>query len=137
MIPAARPHAQSSAQPIVVVEVAIDYSLTYIVGERFDAGIRSDEMVAKDAIAVRIGPEMCYSVVGAPPYFAKRPMPQTPQDLTTHACISLRLPTHGGLYAWEFEKRGRELRGRVEGQLVLNGTAQMLDAAARSRRLSL
>jgi DNA-binding transcriptional LysR family regulator len=86
-------------------------------------------MVAKDKIAVRVGPDMRSAVVGAPSYFAKRPKPKAPQDLITHACINLRLPTHGGLYAWEFEKGGRELNVRVEGQLVFNGTAPMLDAA--------
>lgn len=87
------------------------------------------EQVAKDMIAVRIGPDMRMAVVGAPSYFAKRSAPKTPQDLTEHNCISLRLPTYGGLYAWEFEKGGRELKVRVEGQLVLNSTGQMLEAA--------
>src|SRR2546426_1832937 len=80
-------------------------------------------------VAVRIGPDMRMAVVGAPSYLANRPLPKRPQDLTSHNCINLRLPTYGGLYAWEFEKRGRELRGRVEGQFVLNGTAAMLKAA--------
>jgi DNA-binding transcriptional LysR family regulator len=115
--------------PDIKVEIVIDYGLTDIVAERFDAGIRSGEMVAKDMIAVRIGPDMRSAVVGAPSYFAKQARPKTPQDLTTHSCINLRLPTHGGLYAWEFEKGGREIRVRVEGQLVFNGTAPMLDAA--------
>ena len=115
--------------PDIKVEIVIDYGLTDIVAERYDAGVRTGEMVAKDMIAVRIGPDMRSAVVGAPPYFAKRPKPKTPQDLTTHSCINLRLPTHGGLYAWEFEKGKRELRVRVEGQLVFNGTAPMLDAA--------
>ena len=115
--------------PDIKVEIVIDYGLTDIVAERFDAGIRSGEMVAKDMIAVRIGPDMRSAVVGAPSYFAKRTRPKTPQDLTTHACINLRLPTHGGLYTWEFEKGGREIRVKVEGQLVFNGTAPMLDAA--------
>ena len=115
--------------PDIKVEIVIDYGLTDIVAERFDAGVRTGEMVAKDMVAVRIGPDMSSAVVGAPSYFAQRPRPQTPQDLTTHTCINLRLPTHGGLYAWEFEKAGRELRVRVEGQLVFNGTAPMLDAA--------
>ena len=91
--------------------------------------MRSGEQVAKDMIAVRIGPDMRMAVVGAPSYFAKRSPPKKPQDLTDHNCINLRLPTHGGLYAWEFEKGGRELRVRVDGQLVLNGTIQMLNAA--------
>jgi len=115
--------------PDIKVEIVIDYGLTDIVAERYDAGVRTGEMVAKDMVAVRIGADMRSAVVGAPSYFAKRPRPKTPQDLTAHACINLRLPTHGGLYAWEFEKGGRELRVRVEGQLVFNGTAPMLDAA--------
>jgi DNA-binding transcriptional LysR family regulator len=115
--------------PDIKVEIVIDYGLTDIVAERYDAGVRTGEMVAKDMVAVRIGPDMRSAVVGAPGYFAKRSKPKTPQDLTTHTCINLRLPTHGGLYAWEFEKAGRALRVRVEGQLVFNGTAPMLDAA--------
>ena len=115
--------------PDIKAEIVIDYGLTDIVAERYDAGVRSGEMVAKDMVAVRIGPDMRSAVVGAPSYFAKRPRPKAPQDLTAHACINLRLLTHGGLYAWEFEKGGREIRVRVEGQLVFNGTAPMLDAA--------
>ena len=115
--------------PDINVEVVIDYGLTDIVAERYDAGIRSGEIVAKDMVAVRVGPDMRSAVVGAPSYFANRPRPRTPQALTAHTCINLRLPTHGGLYAWEFEKDGREPRVRVEGQLVFNGTAPMLDAA--------
>jgi DNA-binding transcriptional LysR family regulator len=115
--------------PDIKVEIVIDYSLTDIVTERYDAGVRTGEMVAKDMIAVRIGPDMRSAVVGAPSYFAKRPKPKTPQDLTAHSCVNLRLPTHGGLYAWEFEKGKRDLRVRVDGQLVFNGTAPMLDAA--------
>jgi DNA-binding transcriptional LysR family regulator len=115
--------------PEIKVEIVIDYGLTDIVAERYDAGIRSGEMVAKDMIAVRIGPDMRSAVVGAASYLASRPRPKTPQDLTTHTCINLRLPTHGGLYAWEFKKGERELRVRVEGQLIFNGTAPMLDAA--------
>ena len=116
--------------PDIRVEIAVDYGLTDIVAERFDAGVRPGETVAKDMVAVRIGPDMRMAVVGAPSYFAGRPRPETPQDLTAHACINLRLPTHGGgLYAWEFEKGRRELRVRVEGQLVFNATALTLDAA--------
>jgi DNA-binding transcriptional LysR family regulator len=117
------------AYPDINVEVVIDYGLTDIVAERFDAGIRAGELVAKDMIAVRIGPDLRSAVVGAPAYFARRGQPAAPQDLTAHACINLRLPTRGGLYAWEFEKDGREMRVRVEGQLVFNRTAPMLDAA--------
>ena len=115
--------------PEIAVEIVIDYGLTDIVSERYDAGVRSGEMVAKDMVAVRIGPDMRSAVVGAPSYLAGRSRPKTPQDLTNHTCINLRLPTHGGLYAWEFAKGGLELRVRVEGQLVFNGTAPMLDAA--------
>ena len=115
--------------PDIKVEITVDYGLTDIVAQRYDAGVRSGEQVAKDMIAVRIGPDMRMAVVGAPSYFAKRSPPKKPQDLTGHNCINLRLPTYGGLYAWEFEKDGRELKVRVDGQLVFNGTAQMLNAA--------
>ena len=115
--------------PDIKVELTVDYGLTDIVAQRYDAGVRWGEQVAKDMIAVRIGPDMRIAVVGAPSYFAKRSPPKKPQDLTDHICINLHLPTYGGLYAWEFERGGRELRVRVEGQLVLNGTTQMLNAA--------
>jgi len=115
--------------PDIKVEIAIDYGLTDIVAQRFDAGVRAGEQVAKDMIAVRIGPDLRMAVVGAPSYFKSRTEPKRPQDLIGHSCINLRLPTHGGLYAWEFEKGGRELKVRVEGQLVFNGTFQMLNAA--------
>jgi DNA-binding transcriptional LysR family regulator len=115
--------------PDIKVEIIIDYGLTDIVAQRFDAGVRSGEQVAKDMIAVRIGPDMRMAVVGAPSYFVKRSPPKRPQDLIGHKCINLRLPTHGGLYAWEFAKSNRELRVHVEGQLAFNGTFQMLNAA--------
>ncbi len=115
--------------PHIKVEVVIDYGLTDIVAERYDAGIRHGDIVAKDMIAVRIGPDMRMAVVGAPSYFEKRKRPRTPQELTAHDCINLRLPTRGGLYAWEFEKDGRELRVRVEGQLVFNNLGLRLSAA--------
>jgi DNA-binding transcriptional LysR family regulator len=115
--------------PDIKVEIIIDYGLTDIVAQRFDAGVRSGEQVAKDMIAVRIGPDIRMAVVGAPSYFRNRSEPKKPQDLIGHNCINLRLPTHGGLYAWEFEKGARELKVRVEGQLVFNGTFQMLNAA--------
>jgi DNA-binding transcriptional LysR family regulator len=115
--------------PDIRVEIAIGYGLTDIVTERFDAGVRPGEIVAKDMITVRIAPDMRMAVVGAPSYFAQRPRPKTPQDLAAHSCINLRLPTHGGLYAWEFEKNRRELNVRVEGQLVFNTAALILHAA--------
>src|SRR6266852_4736823 len=106
--------------PDIKVELFMDNGLTDIVTQRFDAGVRAGEQVAKDMIAVRIGPDLRMAVVGAPSYFKKRPEPKRPQDLIGHDCINLRLLTHGGLYAWEFEKKGRELKVRVEGQLVFN-----------------
>ena len=115
--------------PDIKVEVVVDYGLADIVAERFDAGIRPGETVAKDMIAVRIAPDMQMAVVGAPSYLEQRPKPIMPQELTSHSCINLRTATHGGLYAWEFEKDGRELRVRVEGQLVFN-TASLIHLAA-------
>lgn len=115
--------------PDIYVEIIVDYGLTDIVAERYDAGVRLGEQVAKDMIAVRIGPDMCMAAVGSPAYFARHPKPVAPHDLTVHSCINMRLPTHGGIYAWEFEKDGHELRVRVEGQLVFNNIALRLNAA--------
>ncbi len=115
--------------PDVRVELSIDSGLTDIVAQRFDAGVRLGEQVAKDMVAVRIGPDLRMAVVGARAYFADRPRPMTPQDLTEHTCINLRLPTFGGLYAWELEKDGRELKVRVDGQLVFNNIRMILRAA--------
>jgi DNA-binding transcriptional LysR family regulator len=122
--------------PELKVEFIVDYGLTNIVAERYDAGVRSGEQVAKDMIAVRIGPDMRMAVVGALSYFKRRPEPKEPQDLIGHNCINLRLPTHGALYAWEFEKGNRELKVRVEGQLTCNGTAQLLNGALAGLGLS-
>jgi DNA-binding transcriptional LysR family regulator len=115
--------------PDIRVEIVVDQGLVDIVAERYDAGVRLGEQVAKDMIAVRIGPDLRMAVVGAPAYFAARGKPKTPHDLTEHNCINLRLPTYGGLYAWEFEKGGRELKVRVEGQLIVNTNPLRLDAA--------
>src|SRR3954454_9655686 len=115
--------------PDIKVEIVIDYGLTDIVARQYDAGVRSGEQVAKDMIALRIGPDMRMAVVGAPSYFRNRSAPNTPQDLIGHNCINLRLPSHGGVYAWEFEKGGRDLRVRVGGQFTFNATSQMLNAA--------
>ena len=115
--------------PDIKVEINTDYGLTDIVAERFDAGVRSGEQVAQGMIAVRIGPDVSMAVVGAPSYFKTRAEPENPQDLVHHNCINLRLPTHGGLYAWEFEKGNRELRVRVEGQITFSGTPPILTAA--------
>jgi DNA-binding transcriptional LysR family regulator len=115
--------------PDIKIEIITDYGLTDIVTERYDAGVRSGEQVAKDMIAVRIGPDMRMAVVGAPSYFRTRPEPKKPQDLTGHNCINLRLPMHGNVYAWEFERGNRELRVRVDGQFTFNATTQLLNAA--------
>lgn len=115
--------------PDINIEVIVDNGLTDIVGERFDAGVRLVEQVARDMIAVRIGPDMRMAVVGSPGYFAHRGIPQTPHDLQHHRCINMRLPTRGGLYAWEFERNGEPLRVRVEGQLTLNSLPQRIEAA--------
>jgi DNA-binding transcriptional LysR family regulator len=115
--------------PDIKVELIIDYGLTDIVAERYDAGVRLGEQVAKDMIAVRIGPDFRMAVVGSPSYFATRPMPKHPRDLTAHDCINIRLPTYGSIYAWEFEKRGRTLKVHVEGQLVFNNIALRVNAA--------
>jgi DNA-binding transcriptional LysR family regulator len=115
--------------PDVKLEIVIDYGLTDIVAGHYDAGVRLGEQIAKDMIAVRIGPDMRMAVVGAPSYFETHPRPKHPQDLTRHDCINLRLPTHGNVYAWEFEKNGREVKVHVEGQLVFNNLALRLNAA--------
>jgi DNA-binding transcriptional LysR family regulator len=115
--------------PDIQVEIGVDEKLVDIVADRYDAGVRDGEQVAKDMIAVRIGPDLRMAVVGAPAYFAKRSSPKKPQDLTSHSCINMRLPTRGGLYAWEFEKGRRKLNVHVEGQFVFNRPAQMLNAA--------
>lgn len=114
--------------PDINLEIIIDYGLTNIAAEGYDAGVRSGEQVEKDMIAVRIGPDMRMAVVGSRSYFEARSEPRTPQDLIGHNCINLRLPG-GGLYAWEFEKDGRELRVRVEGQIIGNLTSQHLNVA--------
>ncbi|MDD1521355.1 MULTISPECIES: LysR family transcriptional regulator [Bradyrhizobium] len=123
--------------PDIHVEIIVDYGLTNIVAQQVDAGIRPGELVAKDMIAVPVSPDLRMAVVGSPSYFAERKRPKNPQDLTHHNCLNLRLPTHGGsLYAWEFEKDGRELNVRVEGQLVFNSAGLLLDAALRGMGLA-
>lgn len=115
--------------PDISIEIITENGLIDIVAGGFDAGVRIGDIVAKDMIAVPLGPEMRMVAVAAPAYWATHARPETPQDLTAHTCINIRLPTHGGLYAWEFERDGRELRVRVEGQLVLNSIAQVRQAA--------
>lgn len=122
--------------PEILVEVVVDYGLVDIVAGGFDAGVRLGEQVAKDMIALRIGPDIRMAVVGSPAYFEKHKPPDSPQDLTEHNCINMRLPTYGGLFPWEFEKDRRELRVRVEGQLTFNTIRQRLDSAKQGLGLA-
>ncbi|MCF3191772.1 LysR family transcriptional regulator [Pseudomonas bubulae] len=122
--------------PDLSIEIIVDYGLTDIVAEGFDAGVRLGEQVAKDMIAMRIGPEMRMAVVGSPAYFSRYPKPVIPADLVAHNCITLRMPTHGGLFAWEFEKNGQALNVRIEGQLVFNTIAMRLESARQGLGLA-
>jgi len=115
--------------PDITIEIIVDYGLTDIVAEGYDAGVRMGEQVAKDMIAVRIGPEMRMAVVGSPSYFERYPLPRTPQDLAVHQCINMRLPTYGGLFAWDLEKDGREVNVRGDGQLVFNNLGMRVSSA--------
>ncbi|MEK1854635.1 MAG: LysR family transcriptional regulator [Phyllobacterium sp.] len=122
--------------PDINVEITVDYGLTDIVAERYDAGVRLGEQVAKDMIALRIGPPMRMAVVGSPSYFHRNPWPEKPQDLTAHNCIQIRMPTYGNIFPWEFEKDGYELKVRVDGQLVFNNMAMRRDAVLRGLGLA-
>ncbi|NVZ69405.1 LysR family transcriptional regulator [Pseudomonas costantinii] len=122
--------------PDLSIEIIVDYGFTDIVAQGFDAGVRLGEQVAKDMIAMRIGPDMRMAVVGSPAYFARHSTPKIPNDLMEHNCITLRMPTHGGLSVWEFEKNGQELNVRVEGQLVFNTIAMRLEAALQGLGLA-
>lgn len=122
--------------PDLNIEISVDQKLTDIVGDGFDAGVRLGEHVEKDMIAVRISPELEMAVIGSPDYFAKFGTPQTPQDLTDHNCINLRMPTMGGLYTWEFEKEGRPLNVRVEGQFICNDAHMVVEAASNGLGLA-
>lgn len=115
--------------PEIEIEISVDHRFVDIVAERFDAGVRLGDYVAQDMIAVRIGPDMRMAVAGSPAYFAQHPKPLTPHDLTAHKCINLRLPTLGGLYAWEFEREGRPLNVRVEGQFTCSDVPMIVEAA--------
>lgn len=115
--------------PDITVELISDYGLTDIVANRYDAGVRLGEQVTNGMISARIGPDLRFVVVGSPAYFASNPKPETPQDLLQHRCINLRLPTHGGFYVWEFAKDGREVKARVEGQVIFNSVYQIRSAA--------
>lgn len=122
--------------PDLSIEVIVDYGLTDIVAEGYDAGVRLGQQVAKDMIAMRIGPDMRMAVVGSPAYFARHPQPIIPRDLMQHNCINIRMPTYGGIFPWEFEKQGEELKVRVEGQLVFNNIAMRLEAALQGLGLA-
>lgn len=118
-----------AAYPDLKIELSAESGFVDIVAERFDAGVRLGETVAQDMIAVPIGPDMRMAAAASPAYFAHRAPPATPHDLSSHNCINLRFPTYGGLYAWEFEKDGRALNVRVDGQLTVNDTSVALQAA--------
>ncbi|CAM3184452.1 Hypothetical transcriptional regulator ycjZ [Sphingomonas antarctica] len=117
------------AYPEIHVELSIDSAFTDIAAQRFDAGVRLGEAIAKDMIAVRVGPDLRMAVVGSPGYFEDHPVPRTPQDLAGHNCINMRLLSAGGLYAWELERDGRELRVRVDGQLAFDNIELIARAA--------
>ncbi|MFK4752352.1 LysR substrate-binding domain-containing protein [Oceanobacter antarcticus] len=115
--------------PDIQLEINIDFALTNIVERRLDAGVRLGEQLEKDMIAVPISPAVRMAAIASPGYFQRNPIPQVPQDLLAHNCINFRLPTYGGLYAWEFEKDGRELNIQVKGQLTCNTSQQVVAAA--------
>lgn len=115
--------------PDINIELIVDYSLTDIVAQGYDAGVRMGEQVAKDMIAVRIGPDMRMAVVASPKYFKQHPLPQSPHDLMEHNCINVRLPTYGGIFPWDLEKDGQDVNVRVEGQLVFNNLALRVKSA--------
>jgi len=115
--------------PDINVELNVEGGLVDIVADRYDAGVRLGERLDQDMIAMPISPRLRMAAFGAPTYFAKRGIPTTPHDLTAHECINLRLPTSGGLYVWEFERRGKELKVKTEGQLVFNDADLILAAA--------
>lgn len=115
--------------PDVRIEFDVSYGFRDIVADRFDAGVRLGASIDKDMIAVPIGPPIRMAAAASPAYFEKHPIPQVPGDLTSHRCINLRLPTHGGLYVWDFEKDGKEVNVRVDGQVTFNTTPHIVDAA--------
>lgn len=114
--------------PGINVEMTVDYTRSDIVSQRYDAGVRLGNNVAKDMIAVRIGPDLRIAVVGSPEYFAKNPIPSTPNDLIKHNCINLRLPT-GGLLPWDFAKDDLEIKLQVNGQWAFNNSSAIVRAA--------
>jgi DNA-binding transcriptional LysR family regulator len=123
--------------PDIKVEVSIEPALTDIVAEQYDAGVRRGEQIARDMIALRIGPDLGMVVVGCPAYLADHGIPVEPQDLTHHRCCNIRLPTSGGLYAWEFERDGRRVNVHVDGPFVLNDMHLLIDAALHGAGLAI
>lgn len=115
--------------PDIGIEFDVSYGFRDIVADRFDAGVRLGESIDQDMIAVPIGPPLRMAAVASPDYLASRKAPGKPEDLLSHQCINLRLPTYGGLYVWEFERRGRPVNVHVEGQLIFNTTPPIVDAA--------
>ncbi|WP_313690739.1 LysR family transcriptional regulator [Achromobacter mucicolens] len=123
--------------PDIKLEFDVNYGFRDIVADRFDAGVRMGKTIDKDMIAVPIGPQMRLAVVGSPGYFESRPVPKVPQDLMQHACINQRMQSSGGLYVWDFERRGRQVNVRVDGPLIFNTTKPQIDAALAGLGLSL
>ena len=115
--------------PEIHVEINAENRFVDIVAERYDIGVRLGDDVAQDMIAVRIAEDMRMAVAGSPAYFARHPRPRTPQDLVEHACIGMRLPTHGGLMPWEFVKRGKTVNVHVKGQVIFNHGDMVVEAA--------
>ncbi len=115
--------------PDITLEFDMSYGLRDIVADRFDAGVRLGNTIDKDMIAVPIGPPLRMAVVASPDYFALHPAPRTPHDLMAHRCINQRMPTSGGLYVWDFERRGHQVNVRVDGPLIFNTSPPQVDAA--------
>jgi DNA-binding transcriptional LysR family regulator len=123
--------------PDIKLEFDMNYSFRDIVADRFDAGVRMGNTIDNDMIAVPIGPPLQMAVVASPDYFAIHPIPKTPADLTSHRCINQRMPTSGGLYVWDFEKRGRKVNVRVDGPLIFNTAPPQVDASLAGLGISL
>jgi len=115
--------------PDVHIEFDISYALRDIVADRFDAGVRLGESIDKDMIAMPIGPKLRMAAVASPAYFHEHPVPRTPADLPRHRCINMRQSTSGGLYVWEFERRGRQVNVRVDGPAIFNASPPIVLAA--------
>ncbi len=125
-----------ASHPDIRVEMLVDDNLTDIVASRIEAGIRFGDLVEKDMIAVRIGPDIRMAVVSAPSYFADHPVPRTPRELSGQRCINYRQVRSGGLYAWDFEEKGRPFAVRVEGPLVFNNSDLIREAALAGQGLA-